>query len=231
MAAAAAAAVNMPQLPLRWTDYGSKLGAAGGGSGIGRAKATTNNKNKNLASSSLSIIFNNNEEATSSSNKALKRPYPLMLPLDSSSNKALKQIRAKAVSIDAAVDADTAVLEPVAPAKGASDDTIQQFLKRDYKWGFVSNIESVSIPKGLLEETIRLISAKKQEPECMLQFRVNAYRQWLKMKEPTWSDNHYPRIDFQDMCYYSEPKQKETKQSLDEVDPELLRHFRSWESL
>ncbi|KAG0579261.1 hypothetical protein M758_4G087000 [Ceratodon purpureus] len=112
-----------------------------------------------------------------------------------------------------------------APAKGSSDDTIQQFLKRDYKYGFVSDIESVSIPKGLSEETVRLISAKKNEPEWMLNFRLNAYKQWLKMKEPTWSDNKYPAINFQDVCYYTEPKQKETKQSLDEVDPDLLETF------
>jgi FeS assembly protein SufB len=112
-----------------------------------------------------------------------------------------------------------------APAKGSSDDTIQQFLKRDYKYGFVSDIESVSIPKGLSEETVRLISAKKKEPEWMLNFRLNAFKQWQKMKEPTWSDNKYPAIDFQDVCYYTEPKQKETKKSLDEVDPDLLETF------
>jgi hypothetical protein len=99
------------------------------------------------------------------------------------------------------------------------------FLKRDYKYGFVSDIESVSIPKGLSEETVRLISARKKEPEWMLQFRLNAYKQWLKMKEPKWSDIRHPPIDFQDMCYYSEPKQKETKQSLEEVDPDLLETF------
>lgn len=82
-------------------------------------------------------------------------------------------------------------------AKASSDDTIQQFLQRDYKWGFVSNIESVQIPKGLSEDTVRIISAKKQEPEWMLEFRLNAFRQWLKMQEPAWSDNHYPPIDFQ----------------------------------
>jgi FeS assembly protein SufB len=112
-----------------------------------------------------------------------------------------------------------------APVKGSSDDTIQQFLKRDYKYGFVSDIESVSIPKGLSEETVRLISAKKKEPEWMLNFRLNAYKQWLKMKEPTWSDNKYPTINFQDVCYYTEPKQKEVKLSLDEVDPDLLETF------
>ncbi|CAM6016671.1 unnamed protein product [Sphagnum balticum] len=113
------------------------------------------------------------------------------------------------------------------PSKGGStsDDTIHEFLKRDYKYGFVSDIESVSIPKGLSEETVRLISARKKEPEWMLQFRLNAYKQWLKMKEPKWSDIRHAPIDFQDMCYYSEPKQKETKKSLEEVDPDLLETF------
>eukprot|EP00249_Psilotum_nudum_P019852 c27448_g1_i1 orf=242-1987(+) len=106
-----------------------------------------------------------------------------------------------------------------------STDAIQKFLQREYKWGFVSDIESVSIPKGLSEETIRLISSKKQEPEWLLSFRLNAYRQWLKMEEPKWSDNEYPSINYQEICFYSEPKQKEKKQSLDEVDPDLLDTF------
>ncbi len=121
-----------------------------------------------------------------------------------------------------------AVLERAPSTKSgsnSSDDTIHEFLKRDYKYGFVSDIESVTIPKGLSEDTVRLISARKKEPEWMLQFRLNAYKQWLKMKEPKWSDVRHPPIDFQDMCYYSEPKQKETKQSLDEVDPDLLETF------
>ncbi|CAI7783259.1 unnamed protein product [Closterium sp. NIES-53] len=109
--------------------------------------------------------------------------------------------------------------------KPSSDDTIQQFLQRDYKYGFVSNIENVQIPRGLSEETVRIISAKKREPEWMLEFRLSAFRQWQKMTEPEWSDNTYPKIDFQDVIYYSEPKQKETKASLDEVDPELLATF------
>lgn len=118
---------------------------------------------------------------------------------------------------------DAAVLERV--ASRGSNDALEEFLKRDYKWGFVSNIESVSIPKGLSENTIRLISAKKQEPEWLLEFRLNAYRHWLKMTEPKWSDNTFPAIDYQDMCYYSSPKEKEKKQSLDEVDPELIEVF------
>ncbi|KAI5064420.1 hypothetical protein GOP47_0021090 [Adiantum capillus-veneris] len=110
-------------------------------------------------------------------------------------------------------------------SSSTSSSVIQHFLKRDYKWGFVSDIESVSIPKGLSKDTIRLISAKKREPPWLLEFRLHAYKQWLKMKEPRWSDNEYPTIDFQDYCYYSEPKQKEKNKSLDEVDPALLEVF------
>jgi Fe-S cluster assembly scaffold protein SufB len=97
---------------------------------------------------------------------------------------------------------------------------------REYKYGFVTEIETETIPKGLSEDTIRLISEKKNEPEWMLEFRLKAFRQWLKMKEPDyWANFEYPRIDFQDISYYSAPKQKAKKQSLDEVDPELLRTF------
>lgn len=132
------------------------------------------------------------------------------------------QLRVPGVRCEsAATEESSTVLE----RKGSSEDTIQKFLQRDYKWGFRSDIESVSIPKGLSEETIRLISAKKKEPEWLLDFRLNAYKQWLKMKEPTWSDNRYPKIDFQDVCYYTEPKQAEKKKSLDEVDPDLLETF------
>ncbi|WOK94836.1 hypothetical protein Cni_G03541 [Canna indica] len=106
------------------------------------------------------------------------------------------------------------------------DDPIERFLKRDYsKWGFVSDIESVSIPKGLDENTVALISAKKGEPDWMLQLRLRAFRRFLSMREPQWSDNSYPPIDLQSICYYSEPKRKPKLDSLDEVDPELLKTF------
>ena len=86
---------------------------------------------------------------------------------------------------------------------------IELLANREYKYGFVTDIESDTIPKGLSEDTIRLISAKKNEPEWMLEFRLKAYRQWLKMKEPNyWANFDYPRIDFQDIIYYSAPKQK-----------------------
>lgn len=105
------------------------------------------------------------------------------------------------------------------------DDPIQRFLKRDYKWGFVSDIESFSIPKGLSEDTVRSISALKGEPEWMLRFRLDALRRFLSLREPRWSDNRYTPIDFQSICYYSEPKRKPKLHSLDEADPELLATF------
>ncbi|MEZ5427592.1 MAG: Fe-S cluster assembly protein SufB [Pyrinomonadaceae bacterium] len=97
---------------------------------------------------------------------------------------------------------------------------------REYKYGFRTEIETETIPKGLSEETIRLISLKKDEPQWLLDFRLKAYRNWLKMPEPNyWANFEYPRVDFQDITYYAAPKQKEKKKSLDEVDPELLDTF------
>lgn len=89
----------------------------------------------------------------------------------------------------------------------------------------MSDIDSTTLEKGLSEDTVRFISAKKNEPEWMLDFRLRAFRKWLTMKEPDWSDNHYPAIDYQDISYYSEPKEMAKKKSLDEVDPELLATF------
>jgi Fe-S cluster assembly protein SufB len=97
---------------------------------------------------------------------------------------------------------------------------------REYKYGFVTDIETDTIAKGLSEDTIRLISSKKNEPEWMLEFRLKAYRNWLKMDEPNyWANFDYPRIDFQNISYYSAPKQKSKKASMDEVDPELIKTF------
>jgi Fe-S cluster assembly protein SufB len=104
--------------------------------------------------------------------------------------------------------------------------TAELLRNREYKYGFVTDIESEVIPRGLSEETIRLIVEKKQEPEWMFDFRLKAYRQWLTMKEPKhWPNISYPEIDYQDVIYYSAPRQKVSKKSLDEVDPELLRTF------
>jgi Fe-S cluster assembly protein SufB len=102
---------------------------------------------------------------------------------------------------------------------------VQNLVNQPYKYGFVTNIESDVIPKGLSEDVVRLISAKKEEPEWMLEMRLKAYRTWLKMTEPTWAHVQYPPIDYQDIIYYSAPKQSEKKKSLDEVDPELLATF------
>ena len=93
------------------------------------------------------------------------------------------------------------------------------------KAGFYTDIEQVQIPKGLNEDIIRLISEKKKEPDFMREFRLKAFSIWQKMQEPNWADINYPKIDFQDICYYSIPKSQETKKSLDEIDPELLETF------
>ncbi|MBF2021229.1 MAG: Fe-S cluster assembly protein SufB [Hydrococcus sp. C42_A2020_068] len=107
-----------------------------------------------------------------------------------------------------------------------SATTVKNIVNQPYKYGFVTNIESDTIPRGLNEDIIRLISAKKNEPEFMLEFRLKAYRQWQKMTEPTWSHVSYPPIDYQNIIYYSAPKQnKEKLKSLEEVDPTLLETF------
>ena len=94
-----------------------------------------------------------------------------------------------------------------------------------YKYGFVTDIEVDKAPKGLNEDTIRLISSKKNEPEWMLEWRLKAYRHWLTMEEPDWAKLNYPKIDYQDIHYYAAPKKAEGPKSLDEVDPELLKTY------
>jgi Fe-S cluster assembly protein SufB len=106
-----------------------------------------------------------------------------------------------------------------------NDDILQQVTNSEYKYGFVTQIESDDAPKGLSEDTVRFISAKKNEPEWLLEWRLKAYRHWLTMKEPTWPNVAYPPIDYQDIIYYSAPKQKIAPNSLDEIDPELRRTF------
>jgi Fe-S cluster assembly protein SufB len=103
--------------------------------------------------------------------------------------------------------------------------TIESLANREYKYGFVTDIEVDAVPKGLNEDIIRTISAKKGEPEWLLEWRLKAYRHWLTMAEPAWSNVHYPKIDYQEMVYYSAPRQKTQPGSLDEVDPELLRTY------
>ncbi|MEM0951203.1 MAG: Fe-S cluster assembly protein SufB [Cyanobacteria bacterium P01_H01_bin.74] len=107
-----------------------------------------------------------------------------------------------------------------------SSSVLETLTSQEYQYGFKTDIDADIIPKGLSEETIRLISSKKNEPEWMLEFRLNAYQKWLKMEEPDWAKVGYPKIDYNDIIYYSAPKPpKEKLKSLDEVDPELLRTF------
>jgi Fe-S cluster assembly protein SufB len=111
----------------------------------------------------------------------------------------------------------------------AVQETVEQVRRIDvdqYKYGFITDIESDKAPKGLSEDTIRFISAKKNEPAWMLDWRLDAYRRWLTMREPTWARVHYPPIDYQDVYYYSAPKKKDGPKSLDEIDPEILETYR-----
>jgi Fe-S cluster assembly protein SufB len=110
----------------------------------------------------------------------------------------------------------------------AEVETIERVKEIDvdkYKYGFTTEIESDRAPKGLNEDTVRFISAKKNEPDWLLDWRLAAYRRWVGLTEPTWAKVHYPKIDFQDLYYYSAPKSTEGPKSLEEVDPELLRTY------
>lgn len=105
------------------------------------------------------------------------------------------------------------------------EDILEKVTSTEYQYGFVTDIETETAPKGLNEDTVRFISAKKNEPEWMLEWRLKAFRNWLKMPEPEWANVHYPKIDFQDIIYYAAPKKKPQLDSLDEVDPELIKTF------
>src|SRR5512143_4341327 len=110
----------------------------------------------------------------------------------------------------------------------AVQETVEQVRSIDvdqYKYGFVTDIESEKAPKGLSEDTVRFISAKKNEPEWMLAWRLEAFKRWQTMREPTWARVDYPKIDYQNAYYYSAPKKKDGPKSLDEVDPEILRTY------
>ncbi|HVR43813.1 MAG TPA: Fe-S cluster assembly protein SufB [Thermoanaerobaculia bacterium] len=102
---------------------------------------------------------------------------------------------------------------------------VEQLANREYQWGFVTDIESDFVPPGLSEDVIRVISAKKKEPEFMLEWRLRAYRHWLTMREPRWANVKFPPIDYDSIIYYSAPKQKKQLSSLDEVDAEILETF------
>jgi Fe-S cluster assembly protein SufB len=103
---------------------------------------------------------------------------------------------------------------------------IEELTNKEYKFGFVTDIEADTIPKGLNEDVIRQLSAKKQEPEWMTEWRLKAYRHWLTMEEPKWPNVKYPPVDYQEISYYSAPKRKPALKSLDEVDPELLDTYK-----
>ena len=111
------------------------------------------------------------------------------------------------------------------PAVQETVDQVRRIDVDQYKYGFETLIESDKAPKGLNEDTVRFISAKKNEPEWMLDWRLDAYRRWLTMREPTWARVHYPPIDYQDLYYYAAPKKKDGPKSLDEIDPEILETY------
>ena len=100
-----------------------------------------------------------------------------------------------------------------------TEKDLATLVQREYKEGFVTEIDADTLPPGLDEDVIRTISAKKGEPEFMLEWRLDAYRRWLTMPQPKWAQVHYPPIDYQAISYYSAPQQKELLDSLDEVDP------------
>jgi Fe-S cluster assembly protein SufB len=106
-----------------------------------------------------------------------------------------------------------------------NDDILGQVTTSEYKYGFVTDIESEDAPRGLSEDTVRYISAKKNEPSWLLEWRLKSFRHWLTMEEPNWPNVKYPPIDYQDIIYYSAPKQKIAPNSLDEIDPELRKTF------
>jgi Fe-S cluster assembly protein SufB len=110
-------------------------------------------------------------------------------------------------------------------SKEASTETLEDYTKSDYKYGFTSDIDTELIPKGLNEDTIRLISSKKEEPQWMLDWRLKAFKHWETLTEPKWPNVKYPPVNYQDIIYYADPKPKKTLNSLDEVDPELLATY------
>ena len=106
-----------------------------------------------------------------------------------------------------------------------STSTIEQFAAQDYQFGFVTDVEQDVVPPGLNEDVVRMISAKKGEPEWLLDWRLRAYRHWLTMEEPKWANIHYSPIDYQSIAYYAAPKARTGPKSLDEVDPEILKTY------
>ena len=109
---------------------------------------------------------------------------------------------------------------------GGGNELLKEFTEKEYEYGWSVDIETDQLPKGLSEETVRAISFKKNEPEWLLEWRLKAFRFWLTMEEPTWAHVRYPKIDFQDIIYYSAPKKKPEISSLDEVDADMLETFK-----
>src|SRR6478672_2176335 len=114
----------------------------------------------------------------------------------------------------------TEVFQPENEGMDEALSTIQKTVSSEYKYGFVTDIEADEAPKGLSEDIIRFISSKKNEPAWMLEWRLKAYRYWLTMKEPKWANIKFDPIDYQNIIYYSAPKQKIKADSLDQIDPE-----------
>ncbi|MCY4312445.1 MAG: Fe-S cluster assembly protein SufB, partial [Gammaproteobacteria bacterium] len=106
-----------------------------------------------------------------------------------------------------------------------TEEHLESLTQREYKEGFVTDIDADTLPPGLDEGIIHTISTRKEEPQFLLDWRLSAYRNWLKMEEPEWPHLHYPKIDFQEISYFSAPKQKKLLDSLDEVDPKLLETY------
>ena len=111
------------------------------------------------------------------------------------------------------------------PAAPQTVDQVRRIDVDQYKYGFVTDIESDKAPKGLSEDIVRFISAKKNEPEWMLAWRLDAYRRWLTMREPRWARVSYGPIDYQNLYYYAAPKKKDGPKSLEEIDPEILKTY------
>jgi Fe-S cluster assembly protein SufB len=103
--------------------------------------------------------------------------------------------------------------------------TIEELANREYKYGFVTDVEAEAVPRGLNEDIVGLISSKKSEPAWLLEWRLKAFRHWQTMTEPRWPNVHYAKIDYQDIIYYSAPKQKSGPASLADVDPEILKTY------
>ncbi len=114
---------------------------------------------------------------------------------------------------------------PIGGSGGLKNQALKDLTEKEYAYGWSTDVEADQLPKGLTEDTVRAISAKKEEPEWLLEWRLKAYRHWLTLEEPTWAHVKYPKIDFQDIIYYSAPKEKPEIASLDEVDSELLATF------